>query len=504
MIHLRSISRRALLVATSSSTFALLSAKFAHAQDLATDAANRAVEISALEAARNFDAVYDLMHPDAQAIIPRAAVVGWYGDFLADQEAGVLTVTGVSIVSWQWPVTGQTYDQTAEVSFVQPYTRNGVTSNEPEIVRLVDPGDGRGPRWFFGRSREFVDEQIALYGGSENVAQTGTGEYEIVELGVLPGLDISSADAINNQGLVAGTCYVRLNPGYAGFVWENGVMQALAERTGQPGNINFPRDVNNSGVIVGGSSEFEGASTAFRIEGTSFEDIGTIEDRVSAVAAAINDRGTIVGWAEGPQLGYPPGVPARAVIWSDNGVAFLSDNDATKSHALGVNNAGDVVGDVSWSESSQAVVWLEGELKLLPQFSPDLPDDSAVGINLARTVIGNSSLYAGQSVTVSPWIWSPGMATPEALAVPGDASWVAANAINDAGWIVGTDHGEMGIGRGLLWRDGELIELTSLLLPNSGWKIISANDINDRNEIAAQASRLDDDRTRIAVILTPA
>ena len=150
------------------------------------------------------------------------------------------------------------------------------------------------------------------------------------------------------------------------------------------------------------------------------------------------------------------------------------------------------------------MVWLEGELKLLPQFSPDFPDDSAVGINLARTVIGNSSLYAGQSVTVSPWIWSPGMATPEALAVPGDASWVTANAINDAGWIVGTDHGEMGIGRGLLWRDGELIELTSLLLPNSGWKIISANDINDRNEIAAQASRLDDDRTRIAVILTPA
>jgi hypothetical protein len=95
MIHLRSISRRALLVATSSSTFALLSAKFARAQDLASDAANRAVEISTLEAARNFDAIYDLLHPDAQAIIPRSAVVGWYRDFLADQEAGVLTVTGV-------------------------------------------------------------------------------------------------------------------------------------------------------------------------------------------------------------------------------------------------------------------------------------------------------------------------------------------------------------------------------------------------------------------------
>ncbi len=257
MIHLRSISRRALLVATSSSTFALLSARFARAQDLASDAANRAVEISALEAARNFDAVYDLLHPDAQAFIPRAAVVGWYEDFLSDQEAGVLTVTGVSIVSWQWPVTGQTYDQTAEVSFVQPYTRNGVTSNEPEIVRLVDPGDGLGPRWFFGRSREFVDAQIALYPEAAASQQDGTGEYEMIELGVLPGLDYSSPDAINNDGLVAGTCFLRGNPGFAGFVWENGEMQALAERTGQPGNINFPSDVNNSGAIVGGSSEFE-------------------------------------------------------------------------------------------------------------------------------------------------------------------------------------------------------------------------------------------------------
>ncbi len=169
-----------------------------------------------------------------------------------------------------------------------------------------------------------------------------------------------------------------------------------------------------------------------------------------------------------------------------------------------MNAAGDIVGDASWSDASQAVVWIEGQLKLLPQFSPDLPDDMAVGINSDRTVIGNSSLYAGQSVTVSPWTWSPGMATPQALTVPGDASSVTANAINDAGWIVGTVRGQSGSESGLLWRDGEMFELTDLLPPNSGWKIIAANDINDQNEIAAQASRLDDDRIRIGVILTPA
>ena len=230
-----------------------------------------------LEAARNFDAVYDLMHPDAQAIIPRAAVVGWYGDFLADQEAGVLD-------------SHRRFDRFLAVACHRPDLRSdrrsvvrpALHAKRRHLERTGNRAPGRSGRWprsalVFGRSREFVDEQIALYGGSENVAQTGTGEYEIVELGVLPGLDISSADAINNQGLVAGTCYVRLNPGYAGFVWENGVMQALAAGAPVSPAISISQGCKQQRGDRWRELEFEGASTAFRIEGTSFEDIGTIE-----------------------------------------------------------------------------------------------------------------------------------------------------------------------------------------------------------------------------------
>ena len=503
MIDLRSISRRALLVATSSSTFALLQSRFAHAQDLASDAANRAVEISQLEADRDFDAIYNLMHPDAQAIIPREAVVGWYRDFLADQDAGVLTVTGVSIVSWTWPVTGQTYASTAEVSFIQPYIQNGGTTDVDEVVRLVDPGDGRGPRWFFGRSREFVDEQIARYGGSVTQAQAGTGEYEIVEMGVLPGLDDSSADAINNNGLVAGTCFLRFDPGYAGFVWEDGQMQSLAERTGQPFNVNFPKDINASGIIVGGSAEFEGTFTAFTINGATFEDIGSIDERASAGAEAINDTGTIVGWAEGPRLGAPPGEPSRAVIWQDGSIAYLPDNVAARSRAYGINAAGDIVGEATWNGAKQAVVWINGALKLLPQFSPDFPDDSAVAINASRTIIGNSQRSVNGATQGRPWVWSPGDARPAALPIPDGATWVMANAINDAGWIVGTVRGARGAESGLLWRNGELVELTPLLLPNSGWRVIAANDINSHNDIAAEIAPASEARGRFAAILRP-
>ena len=39
-----------------------------------------------LEAARDFDALYERMHPDARAVVPRSAVVGWYESFFADRD----------------------------------------------------------------------------------------------------------------------------------------------------------------------------------------------------------------------------------------------------------------------------------------------------------------------------------------------------------------------------------------------------------------------------------
>ena len=38
-------------------------------------------ELSELEAERDFDALYERMHPDALAVVPRSAVVGWYESY---------------------------------------------------------------------------------------------------------------------------------------------------------------------------------------------------------------------------------------------------------------------------------------------------------------------------------------------------------------------------------------------------------------------------------------
>jgi hypothetical protein len=125
----------------------------------ANAAAATAVELSRLEAAGDFNALYDRIHPDAHAVIPRAAAVGWFEQEFAPRGPGVSTVTDVEFGPWTWEVTGETYPYTATVSFEQPFADGSVVE---DVVRLVQDQNGEW-RWFFGRTRAFVEAQIAAY-----------------------------------------------------------------------------------------------------------------------------------------------------------------------------------------------------------------------------------------------------------------------------------------------------------------------------------------------------
>jgi predicted metalloprotease len=131
-------------------------------EDAVTAAAEAARAFSRLEAARDFDALYDEMHPDAREIVPRSAVVGWYETYFANRDTAELTVIDVRSEPWTWGVTGTTYEDAVTVAFTQPYWVDGVLSEVSGEVHLVADGDDWG--WLFGASRSFVDEQIALYG----------------------------------------------------------------------------------------------------------------------------------------------------------------------------------------------------------------------------------------------------------------------------------------------------------------------------------------------------
>ncbi len=127
-----------------------------------------AVALSRYEANHDFEALYARLHPDSRARVPFKVFKGWYEALLAGKSTTELTVTDINFIDWTWGVTGVTYHDTAQVLFVQPYWVNGVREDVSSAFHLVAE-DGEW-YWFFGGSQEFLDQQIALYGGAEPVA----------------------------------------------------------------------------------------------------------------------------------------------------------------------------------------------------------------------------------------------------------------------------------------------------------------------------------------------
>lgn len=134
----------------------------AQADEALLAAEETARELSRLEATRDFEALYERMHPDARAVVPRSAVIGWYESYFANRQTNELTITDAIREPWTWDVTGKTYDDAVTVTFTQPYTVDGVTTEVAGEVHLVPDAEGWG--WFFGASRKFVDDQVALFG----------------------------------------------------------------------------------------------------------------------------------------------------------------------------------------------------------------------------------------------------------------------------------------------------------------------------------------------------
>lgn len=125
------------------------------------EAAAAARALSRLERDEEFGELYERMHPDARAAVPREAVVGWNEAEFAAKRTDELSVTGVELVGWTWEVTGERYARTAAVAFLQPFWVDGERSDVEGVVHLVEADGEWG--WFFGNSAPFVAEQIARY-----------------------------------------------------------------------------------------------------------------------------------------------------------------------------------------------------------------------------------------------------------------------------------------------------------------------------------------------------
>jgi hypothetical protein len=177
-------------------------------------AAATAVHMTELEVAGDYDRLYAWMHPDSQAIVPEAAMEGWYREVFSARIPTWMTVDNVRLVEWTWDVTGKVYPSAAEVTYRQRFADGAETEGVTHLVR-----DNGVWRWFFGGSREFVEDQVTRFGGrvdpSEDTAPPlasipGAGTttegamYDILDLGTGNG-NWSSAYDINERSDVLWT-----------------------------------------------------------------------------------------------------------------------------------------------------------------------------------------------------------------------------------------------------------------------------------------------------------
>jgi probable HAF family extracellular repeat protein len=229
-------------------------------------------------------------------------------------------------------------------------------------------------------------------------------------------------------------------------------------------------DINNRGQAVGTAAIGSGDDErAILWQDGTLIDLGGLPDYPTSAAAAINERGQIVGAAT-------DGFRARAVLWDAGAIIDLTPPGWASCTASDINARGDIVGTCARpAGSSTAVLWRNGvitELRVLPGSN----ESAAAAINDAGVVVGSVRSTSEDRSTAFRWAngWMVALPVP-----PGTTSTQAFD-INAAGAIVGLATGPSGtIPQPVVWRGAGVTPLGGTW----GRVIGEARGINDRGDV---------------------
>lgn len=239
--------------------------------------------------------------------------------------------------------------------------------------------------------------------------------------------------------------------------------------------------VSKSAQLIGAMAIFIASSSVSAALPTyRIVDLGVVNGQFSpngaSAAASINNASQVVGWSQ-----VTPGTARQASAWHNGAPSELGlPNFDYNRFATGVNDSGVVVGYSDFSpagngsqmESFHARTWHQGQVT-------DLGQGVAKGINNAGQVVGNS--YSASAQAPKATIWQNGTAThlPPIGAAPNAFAYSYANAINDAGQVVGYSAGPDFSDHATLWQNGQAIDLVDPT--DTGYSY--ANDINNQGTV---------------------
>jgi probable HAF family extracellular repeat protein len=331
---------------------------------------------------------------------------------------------------------------------------------------------------------------------------------ETTDLGALPpaATTCSNAQSINEAGEIVGSSENGLIDPVSGanqfrvVRWKDGEIKDLGTLGGTSGQAS---QINNSGQITGFA--YNAIPDAFTPNGTQIraflwengrmKDLGTVGGP-DVLGGHINERGQVAGLSLTNSIANPStGIPTQdPFLWSkDTGMIDLGSLGGVAGGPSALNNRGQVVGQSSDAADPAACftgndpdnclpfLWDDGKLINLNTHTIGGIPLTANAINDAGEIVG-TALFPNQ-MAPHAYLWKNGVA--EDLGTVNGDCFSEAFAINSRGQVVGQSFSCItNTGRTFLWDNGTMIDLNTFVPPGSGLQLVEAVAINDRGEIA--------------------
>ena len=328
----------------------------------------------------------------------------------------------------------------------------------------------------------------------------------MTDLGALPGADnCSVATSINAAGEIVGYSENGAVDPLTGIrqiravLWKDGEITDLGTFGG---NHSFVGSINDRGQIAGAALNaipdpfsfydqllFPGFSNgtqtrAFLWENGQMQDLGTLGGP-DADAFRVNNHGQVIGPSyTNSTPNDTTKVPTVApFLWTrERGMVDLGGLGGTSGAPTAINDQGQIIGqsNLAGDQTSDPFLWDDG--KLIDLFTDTVGGNpiTANAINDAGEIIGGGAF---PNRVFDAYVWRNGVAT-DLGALDGDC-FSEAVAINSAGQIVGYSVScDFSKQRSFLWENGSMVDLNTLIPPNSDLQLVETIAINDRGEIA--------------------
>jgi probable HAF family extracellular repeat protein len=322
-----------------------------------------------------------------------------------------------------------------------------------------------------GFSRTVTDEQHAFYyhGGV------------IRDLGTLGGT-ASFASGLNDTGSVIGDSATADMSSHA-WLWQDSQMVDIGVLPG--GSFTTALVVNNAGDVAGYGDTADGNTRGFLFRGGGLTDIGSLGGGSSFVAD-LNRHGHLVGesWTQFGEV--------RGFMFRDGMMTNLGTLGGSSSRAFSINDSGMIAGEsTDTSGNTRAFLYSNGSMQDLGTLGGSAA--VAYAVNNAGDVLGDS-LIAGDADNHA-FLYRAGQMLD--LGTLG-GTYSSRVALNNLGHVVGYAEDDLGMVWPFLWRDGQIVNLNSLLPEDSGWVLEGVYYINDADQIVGYGTYHEGENTNFA------